>query len=102
MGARSRLLASASRRVCVFSLRNVFRVRSASVLGSSNVSTPHRNSAKSPAPNPAAPEDGRTPRNIVLSQREEREKGQYELSAQPQFRNLCWPRKGTRGSKLET
>jgi hypothetical protein len=44
----------------------VFSARSAAVLGSSNVSTPKTPEPCQvlPAPNPAAPEDGRTPPNI--------------------------------------
>jgi hypothetical protein len=43
-----------------------FSARSAAVLGSSNVSTPKTPELchVSPAPNPAAPEDGRTPPNL--------------------------------------
>ena len=47
------------------SLWYVFSVRSAAVLGSSSVSTPNTPELYqvSPAPHPAAPEDGRTPLN---------------------------------------
>ena len=57
--------------------------RSAAVLGSSNVSTP--NTAEryqvSPAPNPAAPEDGRTPLNTYPVGRERVNLFELPLSA---------------------